>query len=137
MRSALEELAMNFNIIDKVKFLGDVSDDVLPQVYSNADIFVLPSLHAESFGLVLLEAMASGLPIVATNVGGIPEILEDGKEGFLTKPDDKEIAEALAKLLGNKTMREEMGKNGRKKATEKYEWKVVGEKIEETYRELI
>lgn len=137
MRGTLEELAMSLNITEKVKFLGDVSDEILPQVYSESDIFVLPSLHAESFGLVLLEAMASGLPVVATSVGGIPEVLEDGKEGFLVKPDEKNIAEALIKLLEDKDLREKMGKNGRKKVVENYDWKNVCEKIEETYRELL
>jgi len=137
MKGTLEELAMSLNITNKIKFLGDVPDESLPQVYSESDIFVLPSLHAESFGLVLLEAMASGLPVVATNVGGIPEVLEDGKEGFLVKPDERSIADALIKLLEDENLRKAMGKNGRKKAVEKYDWKNVGEKIEETYKELL
>ncbi|MBO3757520.1 MAG: glycosyltransferase family 4 protein, partial [Candidatus Brockarchaeota archaeon] len=137
MRETLEELAMSLNIASKVKFLGDVPDENLPQVYSESDIFVLPSLHAESFGLVLLEAMASGLPVVTTNIGGIPEVLEDGKEGFLVKPDERNIADALIKLLEDKNLREKMGRNGRKKAVEVYDWKNVGEKIEEVYKELL
>ncbi|MBD3270744.1 glycosyltransferase [Candidatus Peregrinibacteria bacterium] len=103
----LEKLIKNLNIDDKVFLLGQRDD--ISDIMKSADIFVLPSL-AEAFGLVILEAMREGLPIIATNSGGIPEILADNN-GILVKPKDKQsLQKTITKLLQNDTIREQYAK---------------------------
>ena len=137
MKPFLEMMAYDLGLSGSVKFLGDVRSEMLGQTYASSDIFVLPSLHAESFGIVLLEAMASEVPVIASKTGGVPEVVSDGKEGILVKPgDEMELSEALTRLLTNENERSEMGRAGRKKALKDYDWQVVGGKIEELYRSL-
>jgi glycosyltransferase involved in cell wall biosynthesis len=97
-RKALEELAEKLGIAENVHFLGQQAD--VGQFLKKSDIFVYPSVCQEVFGISIVEAMAYGLPCVANNVGGIPEIIEDGKNGFLTKEATaKGIAEAVRRVI--------------------------------------
>lgn len=82
---SLKNLAKDLNIENKVKFLGYVPDDKLPSLYSASDIFVLPAIY-ENFPFAILEAQSSGLPVISTKVGGIPEFLVDNENGFLIDP---------------------------------------------------
>ena len=95
--SACRDLAQELGIADRVTFLGD--QEYIEALLPYADIFLLPSDH-ESFGLVALEAMSCGVPVVATRVGGMPEVITDGRNGFLFDPGDvhgmSEVAIALA-----------------------------------------
>jgi len=137
LKPVLEMMRYDLGLGESVKFLGDIGSGALAQTYSSSDVFVLPSLHAESFGMVLLEAMASEVPVIASRTGGVPEVVTDNKEGILVKPgDEEELSEALMRLLTNEGERLEMGKAGRKKAVSEYDWKVVGGKIEDLYRSL-
>jgi glycosyltransferase involved in cell wall biosynthesis len=137
LKPVLEMMTYDLGLSESVRFLGDVGSEMLTQTYSSSDVFVLPSLHAESFGMVLLEAMASEVPVIASRTGGVPEVVSDGKEGILVKPgDETELSEALMRLLTNENERSEMGRAGRKKALRDYDWKVIGGKIEELYRSL-
>jgi glycosyltransferase involved in cell wall biosynthesis len=96
---------------DKVKFLGWRDD--IPEVMQVFDVFVLPSLN-EGMGRVLVEAMAAGKPIVASNVGGIPDLVQHGQNGFLVDPaDSKSLSFSIMNLLGDKNMRIGMGKRGK------------------------
>ena len=89
--------------------------DDLPRILAAADLFVLPS-HREALGIVLLEAMTAGLPVVATRTGGIPEVVEDGRTGILVPPENPErLAEALLTLLGDASMRQRFGAAGRER----------------------
>ena len=107
-RARLEELAERLNLKGSIQ-LGSVPQESIPRLMHQADVFALSSL-SESFGpIVILEAMAAGLPIVATNVGGIPDIVEEGVNGYLVNaknPD--ELADRILVLLQNDEMREEM-----------------------------
>lgn len=95
-RAALEQQARDLGIADAVDFLGMRTD--LPRVLATLDVFVLPSLY-EGFGLVLLEAMAVGTPVIATRVGGVPEVVEDGVTGLLVPPADPgKLAKAILRL---------------------------------------
>ena len=138
MDNQLKETAKQMKISDDVIFTGFVEDDEKPLYYKAADIFCLPSTTlAESFGIVNLEAMAAGLPIVSSDLGGIPDIVKNGVNGLLAKPYDFEtVAKNLTKLLKNGEMREEMGKNGLKMVNN-YTWDEVTTKTEKLYKKLI
>ncbi|WP_424355699.1 glycosyltransferase family 4 protein [Methanobacterium sp. MBAC-LM] len=131
-RENLEKLVNKLNINNRVTFSGKVTTDKVPVYLKNSDIFVLPSLQ-EGFPNVLLEAMASGLPVVATEVCGINEIIEDGKNGFLVKPQNsKEIAEKILLLLNNHNLRKWISKQNIKKAS-KYSWQRTVKMLEDAY----
>ncbi|MEO0096677.1 MAG: glycosyltransferase family 4 protein [candidate division WOR-3 bacterium] len=120
-----------------VVFCGAVPLEKLPKFYATCDIFVAPSIGAESFGIVLLEAMACGKPIVASNIPGYREILENGKEGFLVKPCDyQEIAEKVIELAKDNQKAKEMGRFGREKALN-YSWEKISDRVENFYYQVI
>jgi len=134
----LRAQAKFLRIGDRVKFLGYVDGKMLPKIFGMADIFVLPSITAEAFGIVILEAMASGLPVIATDVGGIPEIIKESESGLLVPPGNElELRKAIQKLLLDDNLREWFGSNGRKAVEERYSWDKVAERIEKTYEEIL
>ena len=128
IRKILETIAKKLRIEHVVDFQGFVSEEKLLKLYNKADIFVLPSLF-EGFGNVITEAMASGLPVIATKVGAISEIVIDGKTGFLVpSKDSTALADAITKLIFDTKLRRKMGKAGRKRAETFYSWnKIVKE----------
>lgn len=131
-RKFCEELVKKLHLEDFVVFLGSVPHEEVPAYMALADVLVLPSL-SEGFGIVLLEAMAMGLPIIATKVTGLTEIVEDGENGFLVEPHNPlEIAEKCYILLTNDDIRNKISENNRKKA-KKYEWKKIIDKLEKIY----
>ncbi len=130
-------LAQTLGISDKLRFLGRVSDDTLRLLYSSCDLFVLPS-RLEGLGIVILEAMAAGKPIVSTNVGGIPELIESGQNGILVEADNEvELAGAIVKMLSDNSLARAMGENSMKKVRERFSWEVAAQKTERVYNELI
>jgi glycosyltransferase involved in cell wall biosynthesis len=127
----LEILAKNLHLSDQVMFIGNIRNTELPRYYSIADIAIFPSIANETFGISIAEAMACGMPVISTNVGGIPEVVHKGS-GFLVPPkDDNFLAEAIETLLLNDSLREEMGKAGRKWIVENFSWDIVIEKFED------
>jgi len=103
-------------------------------MYAAADIFVLPSM-AEGDPLVTLEAMASGLPVIATRVGGIPNQVRDDWNGFLVDPGNEEqLAERIAYLLENPEERKRMALNSRRRAEEEFDWKKISERLSQVYQ---
>src|SRR2546425_1655402 len=132
----LQSLARALGVERQIAFRGALPRDEVIQAYASADIFVLPSLF-EPFGIVLLEAMAAGLPVVASAVGGIVDVVEDGKTGLLVPPRNPEaLADALERLLSNPTMLDEMGDEGRMRAPA-YSWDQLSPRILDVYREAI
>lgn len=120
-----------------IDFVGYVSPERLPDFYHQADIFCAPSIGFESFGIVLLEAMAAGLPIVASNIAGYRTLLTDGQEGLLIPPGQPDLlAAALRQLLDQPQQRRNMGRLGQLKASQ-YSWEQIVDKILEVYRETI
>ena len=110
--------------------------DIIP-IYTQASVFVCPSIY-EPFGIVNLEAMATETPVVATNVGGIPEIVVDGKTGFLVEPNSPEILAAkILEIINNPDLAEKMGKEGRKRVLEEFCWRKIAEKTYNAYRKVI
>lgn len=131
----LQELAKKMEVREHVEFIGSIPDDALLNEYAECSIFVLPS-SIESNPIVLLEAMASGKPVIATNVGGIPYMIEDGKNGFLVNYGDIEgLAEKILKLVNDKKLRDFIAENGKKTAM-KYSWENISEETYEVYRHV-
>ena len=132
----LQQEGKRLGIENHINFLGVVNTLLLRESLSVCDIFVNPSAY-ESFGISLLEAMASGKPIVATNVGGIPYIVRNGKTGITVKHGDPEgLADAIKKLLSNSELRKQMGEKGLQLA-KKYDWEKIVSQIERLYEKVL
>ena len=130
----LRKQVEHVGLADKVRFLGWRSD--VDEIMGCFDIFVLPSLN-EGMGRVLVEAMAAGLPIVASRVGGIPDLVKDGQNGLLVPAADAPaLAKAISDLLADKEKRNRMGKAG-KKICRAYSAEAMVEKIDNLYAELL
>lgn len=121
-------------IRNNVHFLGWVEHEQKINLLGQADIFVLPS-HNEGFPVCLLEAMAAGLPVVATNVGGIPDLVEPDKNGILVEAGKAvALADAIINLADDFFLRERMSINNRAKAMEQYDIKLVMRELSDIYR---
>jgi phosphatidylinositol alpha-mannosyltransferase len=120
-----------------VVFVGHVSYDDLPRYYRTADIYCSPATGQESFGIVLLEAMAVGKPIVASNIEGYASVLTHGSEGLLVPPrDDRMLAQALVSLATDESCRQQMGARGKLKAKE-YSWEHVAQRVLDYYLRVL
>lgn len=134
---SLREYSKRLNVDKNITFLTSLSDDDLSAAYTESDIFVLPSLY-ESFGMVLLEAMAAGKPVVATNVGGIAEIVEDGKTGIVVPPADPEsLSIAVQSLLRSGELRSKLGEEAQRNVLENYRWSTVADRTEAVYEDAL
>lgn len=120
----------------RVEFVGYVSPEELPRYYQAADVYCSPATGNESFGIVLLEAMASATPVVASDIAGYRWVVEPGTEGLLVPPrSPKHLADALVTLAQDPNRRRQMGAAGRLKA-ERYDWRVVTDQLERVYEEV-
>lgn len=120
-----------------VVFAGYTSYDELPRYYKTADIFCTPATGRESFGIVLLEAMAVGTPVVATNIDGYAGVMTQGKEGLMVPPkDDTELARALLSLMSDEPLRRQMGARGMATA-QQYDWKKIARQVFELYIKVL
>jgi glycosyltransferase involved in cell wall biosynthesis len=139
LRPQYMKLVEDLGIADRVSFPGLADDELLARYYNLCDIFILPSSdRTEAFGIVLIEAMACGKPVVASNLPGVRTVVEDGKNGFLVKPGDAaDIADKLQRLIGRETVRREFGRRGREKVLERYTWDKVGDKLNSVYEEVL
>lgn len=117
-------------LIKRINIMGSMPSEELHEQYSRADIFVLPSLN-EGYGMVLLEAMYHKLPVVATAVGGIPELVKDGFSGILVPPrDSTRMAIAVKRLINDKDLRARFAQNAYNSNMDKMRsWDKVGEDI--------
>ncbi len=121
---------------DNVVFTDYVPFNELPKYYRTADIFCAPATGGESFGIVLIEAMASGTPVVATSIPGYASVLTDGQEGLLARPENpRSLADALLRLLNDRQARLKMAQNGLATA-EQYSWENVSRRVLEYYLSL-
>ena len=119
-----------------VEFVGGVSQDDLVRYYKTADIFCSPATGRESFGIVLLEAMASGTPIVASRLKGFQTVLEEGMQGLMAPPkDDVALADALRQMIQDPTMRSAMGAFGERRAYE-FRWERVAGLVLDYYESV-
>ncbi len=132
LKALCSELGMN----DLILFLGKRNQDSLPYYYSAAEVLVMPS-HYESFGMVALEAMACGTPVVASQVGGLPFLIQDGITGYVIPAEDPQaLANRLMGLLKDPLNRRSMGQQAAAYAQE-YAWDLIAGRIEATYQKLL
>ena len=119
--------------IPNCTFLGHVPHNETPKLLALSDIFVLPSL-SENLSISILEAMASGVAVVATAVGGTPEVIDHEKNGLLIHPNEvDEIADAIVRLVESEGLRTKIAAEGRRTVAEKFNWKTAGERTKECY----
>lgn len=120
---ALERLARRLGLADRVTFPGLVPHEAVPELLAGCDVFANPSVCAESFGVSILEASACGLPVVASEVGGIPEVCRHGETGLLVSPGDPDaLADALLDLARDRSQRRDLGRAGRRFVEDTYPW---------------
>ncbi len=135
LKDELRKLCVKLKINNQVEFLGIQKN--VNNFMRSSKVFVLPS-RWEGFGLVIIEAMSNMLPVIASNVGGIPEIIENGKDGILLPPEDSEtLAQAINDLLENKELREKLSQAAYKKVKKEFSIKKYSVQILDLYRSLI
>lgn len=131
----VEAMVRRLNLMGKIIMLG--WQDNLSLLYSSLDVFVLPTLK-EAFGRVVAEAMACKVPVVASRIGGVPEVVEEGKTGLLFSPGDyRELARCVIELLGEENNRKRMGEEGRKRVKSRFNLDEQVKKIEKVYDGLL
>ena len=129
-------LAENLGVIDSIEFHESVSQRKLLSFYSDCDVLVLPSRN-EGWGLSLMEAMACGKPVVASRVGGVPELVRNGVDGILVEAADvRGLADAIIRLLRDKGLRKRMGRAGRERV-KGYSWDATAKVVLETYESVL
>lgn len=136
-RERLHPILKNLGIQNNVIFIDRIPNYKMPNYYSSSDVVVLPSL-SENFPVVALEAMSSGKPVIASRVGGIPELVSNNKNGIIVSPGNVEqIVEALLRLLENPSLRNRMGNMGRKIIEEKFDWKKIGREYLKEFEKVL
>lgn len=133
----LKKLSNHLGLENNISFEGFVEPEEIPSYYASTSIVVFPSIWPEPFGRISVEAMASGRPVVATRVGGIPEVVEHKKTGLLVEPgNSSQIAEAVLYLLENEDVAKKMGEKGKDEA-KKYSSQAISIQYIEVYRHVI
>ena len=136
LRQRLEDQAKNLNIHPAVIFTGTRKD--IPEILSLMDVFVLPSHTREGLGIAIIEAMAAERPVVATDIGGIPEVVNNSETGLLVPPGDpKALSIAIIELLQDPSRAKTMGEKGRIRVKEKFTVKKMLSEIENVYQSLV
>ena len=123
--------------LEDVELIGSVSQTDLPRYYASADIFCSPATGSESFGIVLLEAMAMGKPVVASDIEGYASIITTDKQGILFPPKDSgQLAASLSLLIQDPALRRRMGHEGRL-TVDQYRWEEVARQVEDYYYQCL
>ena len=137
LRKSLEALCAELVLADSVNFLGQVPNQKVSEILNSFSVFAAPFLES-SFGVSVLEASACGLPVVVSEVGGLPEVIRNGQTGFVVPPANTEaIAHALRQLIENDDLRRDMGSAGRRFVLENYEWTESASKMERIYESVL
>ncbi len=138
LKSSYEETARVHGLADRVIFAGSVGPEDLPEYYRAADVHVLPSTDSsEAFGIVTVEAAASGIPSIVSDLPGVRSVIEPGKTGQLVKPGDPNVlAKTLTELLKDYQTREVMGRTARTRAEQMYAGSILIDKLESVYENL-
>jgi glycosyltransferase involved in cell wall biosynthesis len=137
LRSQLEALTRQLGLTQSVSFLGAIEHRQVPELLKNVDIFVMPSTR-EALGVSAIEAQAMEIPVVATRIGGIPEVVLDGETGVLVEPGDSEqLAQAILTLIENPALRRQMGERGRRHVLANYRWEDNAALMEDLYQQVL
>jgi glycosyltransferase involved in cell wall biosynthesis len=138
MRATVEERVRARGLDRRVHLLGHLADeDLVTAAYREARATVLPSDY-EAFGLVLLESLAQGTPVVATRVGGIPEVVDDGRAGLLVSPgSSEELGNALRTVWTDRDLARRLGEYGRTEVVPRYTWEGLADRLDALYREVV
>lgn len=130
----LKSLALELGVQEDTIFTGYINHDQVQFYHNKLDIYVAPSLE-ESFGVAVLEASACQKPVVVSNVGGLPEVVDQGITGFIVEPKSpSDLSSAIEKLIDNASLRVEMGIKGRNKVSEEYDWNKCVSSMVEHYK---
>jgi glycosyltransferase involved in cell wall biosynthesis len=133
----LVSYATKLGVKDNIIFTGYFPDKKLPRLYQAADIFAFSTFY-ENLPFAVLEALSTGLPVVTTNVGGIPEMIEDGKNGFLVEPaNSKALADRILYYLEHPATASEMGLLARKNIENNFDWRLIVKKVVKVYDEAL
>jgi glycosyltransferase involved in cell wall biosynthesis len=137
--NALRRRAEESGLNHRITFVPEQPHHMIPELLHKIDIFVAPStLASESFGVAIVEASACGIPVVASRIGGLPEVIEDNKTGYLATPNNiDEFAQAISRLIESSSLRAEVGKNGRAFVLQKYAWHESVNIMEKLYKYLL
>jgi len=142
-KSGLQERVKDLGIKKNVTFGGVVPNYKLPGIYRDSDIFVIPSIvnengETEGLGIVTLEAMACGTPVIGTNVGGIPDIIKDRITGLLVEEKNgKAIADSILEIIQNTSLRDDMCKNAHQLVQERFSWDVIARRFLKLYKKIL
>ncbi|MBA3788860.1 glycosyltransferase family 4 protein [Patescibacteria group bacterium] len=135
--SEYREKAAALGLEKVIEFHGPKTQEELVSYYQNSKVFVLPSIEIEGFGIVLLEAMASELAVVTTDVAGITKDIEKHRTGYVIPPADSvKLAEAIIRILKNTDERNSMGQRGRRLMTEQYSWQQIASDVSQVFKDL-
>lgn len=137
-RKNIEKLVDTLKIGSYISLIGWMPNKEVPVYLQSLDIFVVSSRHeSESFGVAAVEAQSCGIPVIVSNVGGLPEVVADNVSGIVIPKDSPEVlAEAILELAGNASVRMKMGLSGRARVIENYDWKSSVDKMERVYRDV-
>lgn len=138
-KDSLEELAGSLNISEVTEFTGAVAHSSVPDYLNRLDVYVAASrFDSESFGVAILEASACALPVIVTNVGGLPEVVDNGVTGLIIPKDNHHsLAKAIEKLLIDEDLRKKMGKAGQKRVIDNYSWEDSVLIMEDLYKRVL
>lgn len=136
-RVTFEKLSAQLGLNRRVHFLGSRSPQDLPALYSAADVTVLPSTGVESFGLVLLESLACGTTVIASDLPGVRTLVGDVGGQLVPPHDAAALIGALAKVLSSRQLAAQQGRAGRRRVVANYDWQVVGDRLEHVYQEVL
>ena len=127
------------NLDKYVEIIGNISDDELLRLYNSSDLFVLPSIidsqgNTEGLGVVLIEAMACGLPVIGSNIGGIPDIIHEGETGLLfTQKNISELSKSIIKIIENPDLRERIANKGYQMVKSNFSWEKIAKEYIHCY----
>ncbi|NQT49690.1 glycosyltransferase family 4 protein [Candidatus Kuenenbacteria bacterium] len=139
LQKTYKKMAKKLNLENRVKFAGYVEDELMPKHFNLADIAILPSINSsEAFGIVLIEAMACGKPVLASNLKGVRSVVDPGINGLLVEPkNSRDIADKIKYLVEHPDKMKLFGDNCLKSVEEKYRWSVITNSLEKVYSNLM
>ncbi len=143
LENKLKNMIIKLELQNEVEIIKNVSDEELLRLYNSSDLFVLPSItdsqgNTEGLGVVLLEAMASGLPVIGSNVGGIKDIIVDNETGLLfQEKNSQEIVDKIIFTIENKSKMNKLAENGLNFVEENFNWEIVAESYQDCYKSVL